>query len=203
MRSSLVVRASDCQCTSCNGPGFDPSIRRHSGIWGAADEAVLNKVWKKNKKSPPKKKKKKKKKEGGAGRSNNHRVFTKCQAFCPVVLIGSPHSLIRKRMLLLPLWVRGGRQESISSGYIGWRNRFLKRFQIRTQLVGGWKGLRGLITMNSIMVSKKRRGWGFYKTEFGNFLDLHFVPEFGKRYDFLRCVYKKDFSRRSEPRASF
>ncbi len=22
--------------------GFDPSIRRHSGIWGAADEAVLN-----------------------------------------------------------------------------------------------------------------------------------------------------------------
>ncbi len=38
---------SDCQCTSCNGPGFDPSIRRHSGIWGAADEAVLNIVWKK------------------------------------------------------------------------------------------------------------------------------------------------------------
>ncbi len=32
----LLVRASDCQCTSCNGPGFDPSIRRHSGIWGAA-----------------------------------------------------------------------------------------------------------------------------------------------------------------------
>jgi hypothetical protein len=32
MRSSLVVRASDCQCTSCNGPGFDPSIRSHSGI---------------------------------------------------------------------------------------------------------------------------------------------------------------------------
>jgi hypothetical protein len=32
MRSSLVARASDCQCTSCNGPGFDPSIRRHSGI---------------------------------------------------------------------------------------------------------------------------------------------------------------------------
>ncbi len=42
MRSSLVVRASDCQCTSCNGPGFDPSIRRYSGIRGAADEAVLN-----------------------------------------------------------------------------------------------------------------------------------------------------------------
>ncbi len=52
MRSSLVVRASDCQCTSCNGPGFNPSIRRHSGIWGAADEAVLSKVRKKN---PPKK----------------------------------------------------------------------------------------------------------------------------------------------------
>ncbi len=42
MRSSLVVRASDCQCTMCNGPGFDPSIRRHSGSWGAADEAVPN-----------------------------------------------------------------------------------------------------------------------------------------------------------------
>ncbi len=39
---SPVVRVSDCQCTGCNGPGFDPSIRRHSGIWGAADEAVLN-----------------------------------------------------------------------------------------------------------------------------------------------------------------
>jgi hypothetical protein len=54
MRSSLVVRASDCQCTSCNGPGFDPSIRRHRGIWGAADEAVLNIVRKKEKKSPKK-----------------------------------------------------------------------------------------------------------------------------------------------------
>jgi hypothetical protein len=42
LRSSLLVRASDCQCTSCNGPGFDTSIRRHSGILGAADEAVLN-----------------------------------------------------------------------------------------------------------------------------------------------------------------
>ncbi len=29
--------------------GFDPSILRHSGIWGAGDEAVLNNVhsWKK------------------------------------------------------------------------------------------------------------------------------------------------------------
>jgi hypothetical protein len=53
MRSSLVVRASDCQCTSCNGPGFDLSIRRHTGIWGTADEAVLNKVRKKIKKIPP------------------------------------------------------------------------------------------------------------------------------------------------------
>ncbi len=59
MRSSLVVRASDCQCTSSNGPRFDPSIRRHSGIWGAADEAVLDTVRKKKKKkkkSPPQKK---------------------------------------------------------------------------------------------------------------------------------------------------
>jgi hypothetical protein len=61
MRSSLVVRASDCQCTSCNGPGFDPSIRRHSGIWGAADETVLNIVQTKRKKSPKKYLKKKKK----------------------------------------------------------------------------------------------------------------------------------------------
>ncbi len=36
MRSSQVVRASDCQCQSRNSPGFDPSILRHSGIWGAA-----------------------------------------------------------------------------------------------------------------------------------------------------------------------
>ena len=48
MRSSRVVRASDCQCNNCNGPGFDPSIRRHSGIRVAADEAVLNTVGKKH-----------------------------------------------------------------------------------------------------------------------------------------------------------
>ncbi len=40
MRSSRV--ASDSQCRSRNCPGFDPSILRLSGIWGAADEAVLN-----------------------------------------------------------------------------------------------------------------------------------------------------------------
>ncbi len=44
MRSIWVVRASDCQCRSRNSPRFDPSILRHSEIWGAADEAVLNKV---------------------------------------------------------------------------------------------------------------------------------------------------------------
>ncbi len=44
MRSSQVVRASDCQCRSPNSPGFDPSILRHSGILGAADEAVFNSV---------------------------------------------------------------------------------------------------------------------------------------------------------------
>ncbi len=44
MRSSLMVRATDWHCNCCNGPGFDRSIRRNSGIWGAADEAVLNKV---------------------------------------------------------------------------------------------------------------------------------------------------------------
>ncbi len=42
MRSSRVVRASDSQCRSRNCPGFDPSILRHSGIWGETDEAVLN-----------------------------------------------------------------------------------------------------------------------------------------------------------------
>ncbi len=36
--------ASSCQSQSCNSSGFDPSILRHSGIWGAADEAVLNNV---------------------------------------------------------------------------------------------------------------------------------------------------------------
>ncbi len=51
---SPVVRASNFQCTGCNVPGFDPSIRRHSGIWGAADEAVLNTVQKKIKISPKK-----------------------------------------------------------------------------------------------------------------------------------------------------
>ncbi len=32
MRSNIVVRVSDCQCISCNGLGFYPSIRLHSGI---------------------------------------------------------------------------------------------------------------------------------------------------------------------------
>jgi hypothetical protein len=35
------------KCRSCNCPGFDPSILRHSGIRGAADEAALNIVHKK------------------------------------------------------------------------------------------------------------------------------------------------------------
>ncbi len=47
MRSSLVVRVSGCQCQNRNGPGFDPSILRHSRM--AADEAVLNNVHKKKK----------------------------------------------------------------------------------------------------------------------------------------------------------
>jgi hypothetical protein len=52
MRSSRVVRASDSQCRSRNCLGFDPSILRHSGIWGAANEAVLNIVNKKIPKNP-------------------------------------------------------------------------------------------------------------------------------------------------------
>ncbi len=49
MRSSLVIRSSDCQCRSCKSPGFDPSILRHRGIWGAADEAMLNTVHRRKK----------------------------------------------------------------------------------------------------------------------------------------------------------
>ncbi len=44
MRSSRVVRASDWQCQSRNSPGSVLSILRHSGIWGAADEAGLKNV---------------------------------------------------------------------------------------------------------------------------------------------------------------
>ncbi len=38
-------------CRSRNCPGFDPNILRHSVIWGAADEALLNKVQREEKKS--------------------------------------------------------------------------------------------------------------------------------------------------------
>jgi hypothetical protein len=40
------------QCRNRNCPGFDPSTLRHSGIWGAADEAVLNIVHKNKKLNP-------------------------------------------------------------------------------------------------------------------------------------------------------
>jgi len=40
MRSSLEVRAPDCQCTSCNGPGFDPSMLRHSNLRGGRWSSV-------------------------------------------------------------------------------------------------------------------------------------------------------------------
>ncbi len=49
MTSSRVVWASGCQCQCRNSLGFDPSILRHSGIWEAANEAVLNNVHKKEK----------------------------------------------------------------------------------------------------------------------------------------------------------
>ncbi len=49
-----VVRASDCQRQSRNSSGLDPSILWQNGIWGAADEAVLNKVHTKDTpKNPP------------------------------------------------------------------------------------------------------------------------------------------------------
>ncbi len=44
MRSRQVVRAANCQCPSRNSLEFNLSILRHSGILGAADEAVLNKT---------------------------------------------------------------------------------------------------------------------------------------------------------------
>ncbi len=49
MRSSQLVKASGYQCQSRNSPGFDPSILRRSRIWGAADEAVLNNVYRNKK----------------------------------------------------------------------------------------------------------------------------------------------------------
>ncbi len=49
MRFSRVVIVSDCQCRSGNSPGFNPSIPRHSGIWGAVDESVLNIVHRRKK----------------------------------------------------------------------------------------------------------------------------------------------------------
>jgi hypothetical protein len=55
MRSSRLVRASDCQCRSRNSPGFDPSILRHSRSGGATNETVLNKVPYIRKKIPLKK----------------------------------------------------------------------------------------------------------------------------------------------------
>jgi hypothetical protein len=42
--SSRVVRAMECQCQRSNNPGFNPGIFQQSGILGATDEAVLNKV---------------------------------------------------------------------------------------------------------------------------------------------------------------
>ncbi len=50
----LCFADSQCRSRTRNCPWFDPSILRHSGIWGAADDAVLNIVHKKekSKKSP-------------------------------------------------------------------------------------------------------------------------------------------------------
>ncbi len=45
--SGKRLRASDSQCRNRNCPGFDPSILRHSGSKGAANEAVLNILHKK------------------------------------------------------------------------------------------------------------------------------------------------------------
>jgi hypothetical protein len=55
MRPSRVVNASGGQRQSCISRDFDRSLIRPSGILGAADEAVLNNVHKKEKKpkKPP------------------------------------------------------------------------------------------------------------------------------------------------------
>ncbi len=53
MRSSRVVRESDCQCQSRNSPRLDPSILRQSGIRGPADEALFYLVYKKFQKISP------------------------------------------------------------------------------------------------------------------------------------------------------
>ena len=55
MRYSRMDRASDCQCQSCNSPGFDPSIFRHSGILigGRWNSTVLNILHKKSEKNHP------------------------------------------------------------------------------------------------------------------------------------------------------
>ncbi len=56
VEDELRVKAQEAervsQCRSRNCPGFDASIFRHNGMWGAADEALLNIVHKKSKKSP-------------------------------------------------------------------------------------------------------------------------------------------------------
>ncbi len=46
--------------------------------------------------------------------------YTECHAFCPFVGIGSPHPFTRKRVLLSPLWVQGGRLTRLR--WRGWGN---------------------------------------------------------------------------------
>ncbi len=49
-----VKNVNSINAQSQSSSGFDPNILRYSGIWGAADEAVLNNVHKRKnpKKSP-------------------------------------------------------------------------------------------------------------------------------------------------------
>ncbi len=54
--NTLLFEHTGCQCQSRNSPGFDASILRRCGIWGAADQtvqAVLNQVLKKPSKNLP------------------------------------------------------------------------------------------------------------------------------------------------------
>jgi hypothetical protein len=45
------------------------------------------------------------------------REYTECQAFYPVVRIGSPHPLTCKRVLFPPLWIQGGRHTHFRRGW--------------------------------------------------------------------------------------
>ncbi len=88
-----------------HGPGFYPSIRQRSGIWGAADEAVLNIVWKK--KSPQYSQTK----DDLAGPSYVSLLFC-WHDVCPVPSSTERHSSLWTSS---PTWTSASRSASVSS----------------------------------------------------------------------------------------